>query len=120
MHSPVSGNSWLIKGGRIIDPARKIDRIDDLAVRDGVIAESVGETEVRVLDAEGLIVAPGLIDTEMTAAYEGERKDSVVKRIPLGRSGEAAEVAALIAFLASDKASYITGQVVNITGGLQL
>ena len=65
-------------------------------------------------------VAPGLIDTEMTAAYEGERKDSVVKRIPLGRSGEAAEVAALIAFLASDKASYITGQVVNITGGLQL
>jgi 3-oxoacyl-[acyl-carrier protein] reductase len=65
-------------------------------------------------------VAPGFIETEMTADYNGERKQQVVEHILLGRPGQAAEVAALIAFLASDQASYITGQVVNINGGLQL
>jgi 3-oxoacyl-[acyl-carrier protein] reductase len=65
-------------------------------------------------------VAPGFIETDMTAAFEGERKQAVIDRTLLGRSGQAEEVAALIAFLASDQASYITGQVVNINGGLQL
>jgi 3-oxoacyl-[acyl-carrier protein] reductase len=65
-------------------------------------------------------VAPGFIETDMTASYEGERKQAVIERTLLGRSGQVTEVAALIAFLASEQASYITGQVVNINGGLQL
>ena len=60
-------------------------------------------------------VAPGLIDTEMIAAAPVEE---IVKQIPMGRVGTAEEVAHLVAFLASDKASYITGQVIGINGGL--
>ena len=60
-------------------------------------------------------VAPGLIDTEMTAAAP---VDEIVKHIPMQRVGTAQEVADLVAFLASAKASYITGQVMAISGGL--
>lgn len=65
-------------------------------------------------------VAPGLIDTDMIAAYQGERRQQVIDKTLLGRAGSAAEVAALIAFLASDEAGYITGQVIGIDGGLVL
>lgn len=65
-------------------------------------------------------VAPGLIDTDMTAGYRGERLQAVIDKTLAGRVGQADEVAALIAFLASGKAGYITGQVINITGGLTL
>ena len=60
-------------------------------------------------------VAPGLIDTEMTQAAPVEE---IVKQIPMARIGRADEVAALVAFLASDQAAYITGQVIGINGGL--
>ncbi|MET0341704.1 MAG: 3-oxoacyl-ACP reductase FabG [Polyangiales bacterium] len=60
-------------------------------------------------------VAPGLIDTEMTQAAPVEE---IVKHIPMARVGRAEEVAALVAFLASESAAYITGQVIGINGGL--
>lgn len=65
-------------------------------------------------------VAPGLIDTELLAGYQGERLQQVIDKTLVGRIGRPDEVAALIAFLASDKAAYITGQVIDITGGLTL
>jgi 3-oxoacyl-[acyl-carrier protein] reductase len=60
-------------------------------------------------------VAPGLIETDMTA---GLPVDELLKRIPARRLGKPEEVAALVAFLASDAAAYITGQVIGINGGL--
>ena len=62
-------------------------------------------------------VAPGFIATEMTA---GLPIDDIKKRIPLGRFGEAGEVAAAVRFLCSEKAAYITGQTISVNGGIHM
>jgi 3-oxoacyl-[acyl-carrier protein] reductase len=63
-------------------------------------------------------VAPGFIETAMTAALSDDFKQTAVKQIPLGRVGSVDDVAAAVEFLASDGASYITGHVLNVNGGL--
>jgi len=65
-------------------------------------------------------VAPGFIDTELTRAIHGEAREALIGAIPLGRLGEGADVAAAVLFLASDFASYITGQVLVVDGGMVL
>ena len=66
------------------------------------------------------VVAPGFISTDMTDVLSDELKDSLAKQIPLGRIGDAREVAQTIAFLCSDSASYITGQVLAVDGGMAM
>lgn len=63
-------------------------------------------------------VAPGFIDTAMTAGLTEDFKQTAVKLIPLGRVGSAEDVANAVAFLASEEAGYITGQVLNVNGGM--
>ena len=63
-------------------------------------------------------IAPGFIDTEMTKNLEGKRRQELIKRIPLGYLGTPRDVAEAVAFLASDEARYITGQVLNVDGGI--
>jgi 3-oxoacyl-[acyl-carrier protein] reductase len=63
-------------------------------------------------------VAPGFIDTDMTTGVSVDLRDSMLKSIPLGRTGRPEEVAAAIAFLCTDEAGYITGQVLRVNGGM--
>ena len=63
-------------------------------------------------------VAPGVIDTDMMAAFTAEDKAALAEETPVGRLGSAAEVAALLVYLAGENAGYITGQVFGVNGGL--
>ena len=74
------------------------------------LAQEVGPRNITVN-----AIAPGFIETDMT---KGLPEDDLKKNIPVGRFGKPEEVAALVAFLASDDAAYITGEVININGGL--
>lgn len=65
-------------------------------------------------------VAPGFIDTDMTRALSDEQRDLMLRQIPLGRLGEAEEIAALVGFLCSELAGYITGETIHINGGMNM
>lgn len=64
------------------------------------------------------VVTPGFIDTDMTRDLPEEVRAKMLESIPLGRLGSAEEVAAVVAFLASDAASYVTGEVIRVNGGM--
>ena len=66
------------------------------------------------------IICPGFIDTEMTRGIPDENYQAQLKKIPLGRAGQPSDVANLVAFLASDEAGYLTGEIINVGGGYNL
>ncbi len=75
----------------------------------------------RELGSRGItanVVAPGFVDSDMTAGLSRERKAEILKAVPLGRYASADEVAATVAFLAGQDAAYITGAVIPVDGGL--
>ncbi len=65
-------------------------------------------------------VAPGFIDTDMTKELPAAQRDALLAQIPLGRLGQAKEIAQTVAFLASDSASYITGTTIPVNGGMYM
>jgi len=77
------------------------------------IAREVGSRQITVN-----VVAPGVVDTDMTAALGEERLAVMTAQVPLGRAGSVDDVANVVGFLASDAAAYVTGAVVPVDGGL--
>ena len=77
------------------------------------LAKEIGSRNITVNS-----IAPGFIDTDMTSFLDDDAKNEIIKDIPLKKFGEASDVAELVLFLASNKASYITGQTISIDGGL--
>lgn len=83
----------------------------------------LAKSMARELASRGITVnavAPGLIETDMTAALPDKAKEAMVGQVPLGRPGTPEDVAAAVAFLVSDEASYITGQVLHVSGGMYM
>ena len=65
-------------------------------------------------------VAPGFVDTAMTRSLDDKQREALLSRIPAGRLGSGADVAAAVAYLASDEASWVTGQTLHINGGMAM
>jgi len=115
------------KSGRIINISSvvglmgNIGQINYSASKAGVIG--LTKSTAKELARKNITcnaIAPGFIDTHMTDAMSEEAKNEVIKNIPLRRLGTPEDVAELVAFLASDQASYITGQIISVDGGLYI
>ena len=92
-----------------------------VAAKAGVIG--LTKTAARELASRGITVnavAPGFIDTEMTAVLPDDVKGNLVGQIPLGRLGQTEDIANVVLFLASDAANYMTGQTLHVDGGMYM
>src|SRR5690606_5037900 len=85
--------------------------------------EGVSRSLATEIGSRGITVncvAPGFIDTDMTRELPAEQSQALMSRIPLGRYGQPEEVAAVVGFLASSQASYITGETIHANGGMYM
>ena len=113
------------KSGRIINMASVVGvtgnagQVNYAASKAGIIG--LTKATAREVASRGITVnaiAPGFIETDMTDVLPDKVKEASVSQIPLGKFGKPEQVAAAVAFLASDDAGYITGQVLNVDGGM--
>jgi len=111
----------IINISSVVGVAGNAGQINYSASKAGLIG--LTKTAARELAARNITVnavAPGYIESDMTDQLSDEIKNELFKQIPLGRLGKPEDVSALVTFLASDAASYITGQVFHVNGGMYM
>lgn len=115
------------KGGRIINIASVVGltgnpgQVNYSATKAGMLGFT--KSLAREIGSRGITVnsvAPGFIDTDMTRELPDEQRSALISQIPLNRLGDAKDIAAAVCFLASKEAAYITGETLNVNGGMYM
>jgi 3-oxoacyl-[acyl-carrier protein] reductase len=109
----------LIFIGSVVGLLGSAGQVNYAASKSGLIG--MARSFARELGSRGItanVIAPGFVETDMTAALDEKRRGDIADSIPLGRFSDAAEIAEVVSFIASEKAGYITGAVIPVDGGL--
>lgn len=111
----------IISIGSVVSSSGNPGQVNYTAAKAGIsgftrsLAQEIGSRGITVN-----VIAPGFIDTDMTAALPDKIKEEMLKRIPLRKLGKPEDIADAVAFLASDGANYITGETIHVNGGMYM
>ncbi|MCW8407663.1 3-oxoacyl-ACP reductase FabG [Legionella sp. PATHC035] len=111
----------IISIGSVVGSSGNSGQVNYTAAKAGIVgfskslAQEIGSRGITVN-----VVAPGFIDTDMTAALPDMVKDEMLKRIPMRKLGDPKDIAEAVAFLASESAKYITGETIHVNGGMYM
>ena len=109
----------LIFVGSVVGSVGAAGQVNYAASKSGLVG--MARSFARELGSRGItsnVVAPGFVETDMTASLDEKRREEIAAQVPLGRFCSPAEIADVVAFIASEKAGYITGAIIPVDGGL--
>jgi 3-oxoacyl-[acyl-carrier protein] reductase len=111
----------IINIGSLVGTAGNVGQANYAAAKAALVGltKSIAQ-EVASRNITANVVAPGFIDTDMTRCLSKERQDHLLRKIPMERLGQPEDIASAVSFLASDSASYITGQTLHVNGGMYM
>ncbi|MCW8399599.1 3-oxoacyl-ACP reductase FabG [Legionella sp. PATHC038] len=120
---PMFRTRWgrIISIGSVVGSSGNSGQVNYTAAKAGIVgfskslAQEIGSRGITVN-----VVAPGFIDTDMTAALPDMVKEEMLKRIPMRKLGDPKDIAEAVAFLASESAKYITGETIHVNGGMYM
>jgi 3-oxoacyl-[acyl-carrier protein] reductase len=111
----------IITIGSVVGSSGNSGQVNYTAAKAGVIGFS--KSLAQEMGSRGItvnVIAPGFIETDMTAVLPDFVKDEMLKKIPMKRLGKPSDIAAAVAFIASDAANYITGETIHVNGGMYM
>lgn len=109
----------LIFVGSVVGSVGAAGQVNYSASKSGLVG--MARSFARELGSRGItanVIAPGFVETDMTASLDEKRRSDIAAQVPLGRFCSAEEIAEVVSFIASNKASYITGAIIPVDGGL--